>query len=194
MMVTTFYKVLSKQEFSTGLLTLRSIRPEDIEKIRVWRNTQIHVLRQKYQIDKEGQQSYFESQVWPEMSSLRPSKVLFSIDQNEEMIGYGGLVHISWEDKRAEVSFLLDPEIERDSKRKELVLGKFLDLLRFVAFRELKLNRLFTETFSFRTRHIRILEKSGFRHEGTLRSHILIDSAPYDSLIHGVLSSEWSPA
>ena len=39
----------------------------------------------------------------------RPSQMLFSFYNQNKLIGYGGLVHINWIHKNAEISFLLKP-------------------------------------------------------------------------------------
>ena len=41
----------------------------------------------------------------------QPYQILFSFLKNNEFIGYGGLVHINWEEKKAEISFLLNTKI-----------------------------------------------------------------------------------
>jgi RimJ/RimL family protein N-acetyltransferase len=50
-----------------------------------------------------------------------------------------------------------------------------------------KLRRLYTETFSFRKKHINILENFGFKLEGVMKMHIIKNKKIYDSLIHGML-------
>ena len=40
--------------------------------------------------------------------------VLFNYLHNGKCIGYGGLVHINWIDKNAEVSFIMDTELEEN--------------------------------------------------------------------------------
>ena len=41
-----------------------NVQPEDIEQIRLWRNQQMHVLRQSKFISKEEQIAYYEKYVW----------------------------------------------------------------------------------------------------------------------------------
>ena len=50
---------------------------------------------------------YFEKNIWSELKKNDPNQILLAIEQNGQLIGYGGLVHISWVYKRAELSFLL---------------------------------------------------------------------------------------
>ena len=110
------YQIIPNKRISDGWLTLRAVERSDIEFIRVWRNEQMDVLRQNDEISEESQIEYFEKNIWPETKKNEPNQILLSIELNGELIGYGGLVHISWLHKRAEISFLLKPELEQDHK------------------------------------------------------------------------------
>jgi hypothetical protein len=58
----------------------------------------------------------------------RPSQLLFSYIYNNKCIGYGGLVHINWEDKNAEVSFLMDTNnIESLEKEHWVIFLKLIE-------------------------------------------------------------------
>src|SRR5579859_7729311 len=59
------------------------------------------------------------------------------------------------------------------------------------AFRELDLHRLSLNVFSFNTSAIRCYEKVGFVHEVLQRAAIYRDGQRYDSIIMGLLRSEW---
>lgn len=149
------------------------------------------VLRQSTELSRSMQQEYFRAFVWPEKRSLSPRQILFSILQDDDLIGYGGLTNISWVDKRAEVSFLLAPSLERDASQKGRVFSSFLVFLRNLSFRELELQRIFCETFSHRLQHVQILEDVGFLKEGVLRGHAVVGGERVDSLIHGSLYEDW---
>jgi RimJ/RimL family protein N-acetyltransferase len=55
----------------------------------------------------------------------------------------------------------------------------------------LDLNRLFLETYDVRKKHIQIIEDSGFVLEGRLKQHVIINGAFIDSLIHGMVKSDY---
>lgn len=185
------YRVLPEARIAKGDIALRAVEPEDIEAIRQWRNAQINVLRQSAPITSEEQVRYFSTYVWPEKLKAEPARILLAIEDSDELVGYGGLVHISWPNRRAEVSFLLKPDLERHKKIRGMFFGDFLRLLQILAFEELGLHRLFTETFKYRAAHIATLEMAGFRLEGCMRAHVFIDGVPTDSLLHGCLTSDW---
>jgi hypothetical protein len=104
------YTCLRRQCISRENKKICTIQPEDIQPIRVWRNAQLPYLRQSHPIEFDEQVKYYRDNIWPTMELERPSNILMSYFEEAQLIGYGGLVHISWEHKRAEVSFLLDPD------------------------------------------------------------------------------------
>ena len=63
-------------------------------------------------------------------------------------------------------------------------------LLRF-AFSDLQLRRLTADTDPRNAPAIRTLERLGFRREGLLREHYLLHGEPQDSILYGLLRSDW---
>ena len=122
------YKCLRNQEFNAEDFSIRPIQDFDIESIRLWRNEQLDVLRQKKIISKKDQIDYFTKHIWPLFKQESPSQILFSFFEGTKFIGYGGLVHLSWEDKRAEMSFLVDPEISNKNEAYSNCLLSFIQL------------------------------------------------------------------
>lgn len=185
------YRCLKQDVYSMGELSLVSVRSQDIMLIMKWRNEQIDVLRQKTLLTPEMQVKYYEENVWNTFDMDYPPQILFSYLRGEECIGYGGLVHISWEDKRAEVSFILDKNLISDENIYCQLFSTFLTILKKIAFEELDFNRIYVETYDIRAVHIACLEKNGFRLEGRMRENIRIKDKFYDSLIHGILKSDY---
>jgi len=153
-----------------------------------WRNAQLKVLRQREPLTPEKQERYYQGVILPSFAEKTPRQILFSYLHKEELIGYGGLVHISWEDRRAEVSFLVDPDRVGDSSIYSQDFSLYLSLIKQAAFQHLGFMRVFTETYDIRPHHISILESSGFQLEGRLKAHVWIDGKPVDSLIHGCVA------
>lgn len=164
------------------------LRENDIFQIMQWRNEQINVLRQKEIITPEQQQQYFNDSIAPSYKSSNPELILFSILCHNTLIGYGGLVHINWQSKRAEVSFLTSLERANNILQYSRDFTVFLQILKNIAFNDLKFQRLSTETFDIRPHVITILEDSGFRYEGKLVNNNLIDGIYVDSILHGCLN------
>ena len=166
------YKALKVNDFKEGGYQVVPIRIKDIESIRIWRNAQMDVLRQNKELSSNDQKQYFKNSIIPLFESDNPEQILFSFFKDSELIGYGGLVHISWVDKRAEMSFLLNNTRASVDVQYSKDFTCFIELIKEVCFNEMKFNRLFTETYAFRKFHISILERTGFIKEGCLRNNI----------------------
>lgn len=186
------YKVMPRSRIERGGLVIRAVALLDIERIRQWRNAQMDVLRQSSLISPGEQERYFAEHVWPEMGSSTPNQILFSIEKDGGMIGYGGLVNISWIDQTGEVSFLLNPAIERNLNQRSQIFLSFLEILKEIAFNDLQLCRIWTETYATREFHIKTLEVAGFQNEGCLRNHSIINGDKTNSIVHGLIRENWN--
>jgi len=60
------------------------------------------------------------------------------------------------------------------------------------AFTKLGLGRLVADTDPRNVASIRALERLGFRREGVLREHYLIQGEPQDAVVYGLLRTEWA--
>ena len=180
------YKILKNKYFKKDNFELSSISLEDIEKIRKWRNEQIRNLRQSKKITKKEQLKYFKNYIFSEYPNKKPKNIIFSIKVNSNLIGYGGLVHISWINFRAEVSLVMETEIENNKKKKFIYFKIFLDLIKKLAFHDIKLKKLTTETYSFRKKEINFIEKYGFMRAGILKENIYVKRKFFDSYLHAI--------
>lgn len=59
------------------------------------------------------------------------------------------------------------------------------------AFDELNLHRVTATVFDYNRRSITLVEKLGFRHEGTFRQFLERDGQRHDMLLYGLLRPEW---
>ncbi len=183
------YTCLNEVFFAFREYSICSIREQDIMLIKDWRNLQIDILRQQSHISIDEQINYFNTYIWPTFALKQPKQILMSFIYKNKLIGYGGLVHISWEDKRCELSFLLNPE-RHESLQYDADFSAFITLMKVMAFKDLNFHRIFTETFNIRDWHISILEKNGFVREGVLKDHVIINGQYVDSIINACLDNE----
>lgn len=181
------YKALNTNKFNLENYSIVPLRQEDIYLIKDWRNAQMDVLRQTKVLTDNDQLNYYQNAIVPTLSQSHPRQLLFSFLYNETCIGYGGLTNIDWESKRAEMSFLVNPERVKDKETYTKDFSIYISLLKIVTFNELGFIRLFTETYDIRPLHISILEQNGFEFEGRMRQHVIINGIFVDSLIHGLL-------
>lgn len=180
------YKCLTQQEFSKGEFKLVPIRFEDRYEIMKWRNEQIYHLRQKEPLTIEQQDVYFEKVVAKLFDQEQPNQILFSFLKNEELIGYGGLVHINWDDNNAEVSFIMDTKLEYEFF--DLYWNQYLELLEDISFGQLKLHKTFVYAFDVRPFLYDVLKKSGYFLDSILSEHCNINDSYKDVLIYSFIN------
>ncbi len=180
------YKCLKKQIYQSGEYTLVPIRDEDKYLIMKWRNEQMFHLRQKEKLTSEKQEIYFKNVISALFRSEYPEQILFSLLYKGELIAYGGLVHIDWTNRRAEVSFLMDTEIEK--KEFESLWTIYLGLIKEVAFSDLLFIKVFTYAYDLRPQLYPVLLKNDFQEEARLRKHFLHERSFVDVLIHSCLN------
>lgn len=180
------YKVLNKQVFSNGQYSIVPIRMEDRFDIMKWRNEQIYHLRQNKFLTVEDQEFYFHNVIEKLFHENQPGQILFSYLEKGECIGYGGLVHINWIDKHAEISFVMNTALEKDFFKLHWRL--FLELLEQVAFRELNFHKIFTYAFDIRPHLFEELSKLNYLEEAILKEHVLINGNLINVRIHSKMN------
>ena len=151
-----------------------------------WRNEQIYHLRQSSLLIIEDQKSYFENVVAHLFDKEKPSQILFSYLKDGECIGYGGLVHINWIDKNAEISFIMKTELEQKEFKEHW--GNYLELLEQVAFNELKFHKIFTYALDLRPHLYEAIEYKGFKKEAVLKEHCFFEGSYKDVVIHSKIN------
>jgi RimJ/RimL family protein N-acetyltransferase len=186
------YVCLKKIKYEFKDYYLIPIREKDIQKIRIWRNKQMDILRQKKKISKKEQIDYYESILVKKFNEKKPDTILFSYMLNDDCIGYGGLTNIDWISKKAEISFITNNLRHVNSDVYFQDFSCFLNIIIQLAFQELKFNRLFTETYNVRPLHLKILEKIGFELEEEIKQYVNIKGKYVDSLIHGYLREKYT--
>ena len=178
------YKSKSLQKIFKKNKKFTWLTNQDIEKIRIWRNQQLYILRQNKKINSKNQKKYFKNFFRTNCKSKKPLNILFAIKEKNQLIGYGGLVHISWENKRAEISFLTKTSINESKIQYEKHMKDFFKFVINLSFTYLKLKKIYTETFTFRNLHIKIIEKLGFKKEGLLKQQYIKKNKKISSVLH----------
>lgn len=180
------YKALSKNFFSNGKHSIVPIRMEDRLLIMKWRNEQIYHLRQSKPLTEVDQNKYFDTVVNKLFEEDKPNQLLFSFLEDEKCIGYGGLVHINWIDKNAEISFVLETDLEKEYFQEYWFT--YLGLIEQVAFKELGLHKIFTYAFDLRPRLYLALTAAKFIEESRLKEHCFFDGKYIDVVIHSKIN------
>jgi len=176
------YKCLTENCFQNNNYQIVPIRYKDRYDIMKWRNEQIYHLRQNKPLTKKSQDEYFKNVISKLFDQDKPNQILFSFLKDDICIGYGGLVHINWVDKNAEISFVMNTQLENEYFEFNWVT--FLNLLEKVAFNDLMLHKIFTFAFDLRPKLYNALEKEKFVKEATLKEHCFFNNKFIDVIIH----------
>ena len=176
------YKALNQNIFSNGEFKIVPIRFEDRADIMKWRNEQMYHLRQDKPLTQKSQDNYFNETVARLFDQDKPNQILFSYLKNNKCIGYGGLVHINWVDKNAEISFIMKSELEKDEF--ELHWTTYLRLIDQLAFEDLDLHKLYIYAFDLRPHLYEVLTKSNYFKDAILNEHCLFNGKYIDIVIY----------
>jgi len=181
------YRILNKQSFSKDSFRIVPIRYEDRFEIMKWRNEQIHHLRQAALLTEKNQEDYFTNIISKLFIQEQPNQLLFSYLKNDVCIGYGGLVHMNWVDKNAEISFIMKTELEKEHF--EFHWNTYLELIEDLAFSELKLHKIYTYAFDIRPHLYSAIEGAGYSKEAVLTDHCLFEGEYKDVIIHSKINN-----
>ena len=182
------YKTLNKQLYKSGDYTITPIRSEDRLDIMKWRNEQIYHLRQNKPLTETDQDNYFKNVIQIQFNQNLPDQILFSFLKNDVCIGYGGLVHINWTDKNAEISFIMNTNLEKN--RFHEIWTAYLTLIEKVAFDELQLHKVFVYAFDLRPHLYETLEENNFMREAELKEHCYYNNQFINVVIHSKFSNK----
>ena len=180
------YRVLKKNKFEHENFSILPIRNKDRYLIMKWRNEQIYHLRQNKPLTKEDQDEYFDNVINLLFLENKPNQLLFSFLNEQECIGYGGLVHINWQDKNAEVSFIMNTYLEETSF--DFLWSTFLSLIEKVAFTHLSIHKLYVYAFDLRPHLYKTLEKCGFFLDARLSNHCYFRGEYRDVVIYSKIN------
>jgi len=182
----TKYNCLNQNEFVIEDSKLVPIRYEDRLNIMKWRNEQIYHLRQDKPLTEDSQNRYFSDVVANLFGQDKPGQILFSYFKNEVFLAYGGLVHINWIDRNAEISFVMKTEEQQNNFEHHWM--HYIELIEKVAFEELKIHKLFVYAFDLRPHLYQAIEKSGYKKEATLKDHCFFEGNYIDVVIHSKIN------
>jgi len=180
-----YYRALENQVFTIGRHSLVPIRFGDRIDIMKWRNEQIYHLRQNKVLTMQDQDNYFKNVVDKLFDESQPAQLLFSFLEDNRCIGYGGLVHINWIDKNAEISFIVNTDLE---VQLAYYWHLYLQLIEKVAFNDLKFHKVYTYAFDVRPQLYSILLQSGYNEDARLKDHCLFNGNYIDVLIHSKIN------
>ncbi len=182
------YKCLNQNEFQYNEFKIVPIRFEDRLDIMKWRNEQIYHLRQSKPLTIEDQNTYFKNVVLKLFEQEKPQQLLFSFLKEGVFIGYGGLVHINWIDKNAEISFIMDTELEAENFEKNWSI--YLNLIEKLAFEAMSFHKLFVYAFDLRPHLYTMLIKNKYFLDAKLKDHCRFNQNFIDVIIYSKINQK----
>ena len=122
-----------------------------MEIIRQWRNEDISWLRTPFKLTKEQQEKWYYDKICDRKSDVR----FWGIEEQEiihneidsvvkpwELIGYGGIENIQWENSIGEISLLISPKHRNKGKGKTAAIKIIRE-----AFDNINLHTVFAECY-----------------------------------------------
>lgn len=167
---------------------LAAIEREDLSFLMKWRNKESFKknFREYKELNTDLQDSWYQNKVQND-----PSTIMFSIKRitDHELLGCCGLCYINWVHRHADLSFYIgyeDSYIDLEGYALESC-----ELLFDYGFKQLGLNKIWTELYEFDFAKRKLLVNMGFHIDGELRKNYFYDGKWWNSLILSLLSEEW---
>lgn len=136
-------------------MQLTVLTKENCEQVRQWRNQDISIYRTSYMITPEMQSDFYDKVICNRNSEHRYWAVIDKLDKKMytmsglesnykvyTFIGMVGLTNLSLENRNAEISIVINPELHRQGKGTEA-----LKLLLAKGFNELNLENIYGEAY-----------------------------------------------
>jgi len=122
------------------MITLRALEESDLDTLRSWRNqdTVRNFTREWRYLNQTDQENWWDSYC-KSRKHTDSGQELMIICNNSKPIGIGGFVRIEWRNQKAEFSFYIGD----DSQREEGVIREAHTLLMKKAFNEMNMNKVY---------------------------------------------------
>jgi RimJ/RimL family protein N-acetyltransferase len=157
------------------LIRLQAIEKDDIEQLRLWRNSLYKWFRQFYPISTSQQITWYNT----------TKDIMFSIVENDKLIGACGLCYIDLKNKNADLSIYIG-ETYIDNRAYDAIR-----LLFEYGFNELGLQKIYNDIFENDMQKKELLKKVGMKQEGIARNKYYRNGKFNNALLFSILKEEW---
>tara|TARA_A100001037_G_scaffold239144_1_gene218666 strand:+ start:1782 stop:2294 length:513 start_codon:yes stop_codon:yes gene_type:complete len=147
---------------------LKNIKKQDLKTIIRWRNDSriIKFNTQFFLLNMEYQKKWFK-----EISAKKSKNKMFIFKYGNEIVGIGGLIHVDYENKNADIAIILG-----ESKIRGKGFGtKALEMLVEYGFKKMKLHRIGADIFEYNKISLRLFEKLKFKKELEMKDYLWRD-------------------
>lgn len=167
---------------------LDAVNREDLPMLMYWRNLPEYRkhFREYRELNMDMQDRWYEGKVLNDNSTE-----MFSIRLNDtnELIGCCGLCYINWVHRNADLSLYIgwkESYIDEEGYAKEAC-----KLLFNYGFKELGLEKIWTEIYCFDEKKMQLYTNMGFHKDGELRNQYFYDGKWWNSYLLSLLTAEW---
>jgi RimJ/RimL family protein N-acetyltransferase len=167
-------------------VTLRPAAPRDAELLWRWRGEwSVRQFQPLHELSVAQLRADLANQRMSDLYRGRGEKFQWIVAIDDEPVGWITLVVSNWEHGLAEVGYALGTEHQRAGVMTAALCQLVEDL-----FQNTEIERLEARCAADNVASRRVLEKSGFRHEGVLRGYFKLRGARVDNLLYAVLRSD----
>ncbi len=164
------------------MTTLRDMTKDDFLYIIKWRNDPQINRYLTNRVKTKG-----EAEAWSKRVKGNPKNWLKIILYEDEPVGYAIIEDVDESRRKCEIAIIIGSRNLWGSGIGHAVIKEMLEY----CFDKLHLHRVLGIVSRGNDRSIRLLEKAGFMHEGTLRDSLLIDNRFTDLLCYSMLEDEY---
>jgi len=170
------------------LVGLVAVEKEDLSPLLAWRNNPDFrkYFREYRELNLYQQEAWFNEKVVKD-----PTTIMFSVRRLEdnELLGCCGFVYVNWVHRHADLSLYIgwqDAYIDDKGYAEESCR-----LLIDHGFKELCLNKIWTEIYEFDGKKKALYDKFGFHQDGLLRENYFYDGRFWNSRILSLIAAEY---
>lgn len=170
------------------MVYLSAVERSDLMPLMKWRNQEAFKkhFREYREINLELQERWYLKEAVD-----NPSTLMFAIrrKQDEELLGCCGLCYINWIQRHADLSLYIgyqDAYIDETGYAEES-----LSILFDYGFRQLGLNKIWTEIYEFDDKKKALYDRLGFQVDGILRENYFYDGRWWNSCLLSLLQKEY---
>ncbi len=174
--------------YSGEKVCICALERRDLPILMEWRNRPDYrkYFREYRELNEDMQNAWFESKVLKDSSTI-----MFAIKMKEtkELIGCCGLCYIDWVNRNADLSLYIGKnEVYIDENG---LAEESCKLLFDYGFKELGLQKIWTEIYSFDEKKLNLYRKLGMKVDGVLRNQYFYDGKWWNSNMLSILTEEW---
>ena len=175
-----------KRPFLIGeRLYLRSLEESDIDRCLVWINDPniTATIALRFPFNRAREQEWFASLY----KTDREVPLAIVLKDGDRHIGNCGLHQIDYPNRHAQFGIMIGEKEEWDRGYASEASRLIIDY----GFKQLGLHRISLQVYAHNARAQRVYEKLGFVREGVQRESYFRDGRYHDTLMMGILKSEW---